>query len=77
MSTDAQQTAGVVGTGLIGGSIAAGLASAGWRVIGHDGDQDVADRAIELGLIDHHEASLESPLWTRRRTVAPASPSRK
>lgn len=74
MSTDAQQTAGVIGTGLIGGSIAAGLASAGWRVTGHDGDQDVADRAIELGLIDHHESSLESLLSTSLDLLVVAVP---
>lgn len=46
------RTALVIGTGLIGGSVAAGLRGAGWRVIGHDADPDAAASAISLGLVD-------------------------
>lgn len=45
-------TAGVVGVGLVGGSIAAGLRSAGWTVIGYDSDPDSASAASELDLVD-------------------------
>ena len=62
MPQDTPRTAGVVGTGLIGGSVASGLAASGWTVVGHDGDPDVADRAIELGLISEHDDDLAALL---------------
>ena len=46
------RSVGVVGTGLIGGSIAAGLRDAGWGVVGYDPDPDVGVLAAELGLVD-------------------------
>jgi prephenate dehydrogenase len=42
----------VVGVGLIGGSIAAGLRSAGWHVNGVDVDQHVLEEAQQRGIID-------------------------
>lgn len=42
----------MVGTGLIGGSIAATLRANGWHVTGTDADPARALRALELGLID-------------------------
>lgn len=42
----------VVGTGLIGGSVAAALRRGGWHVSGVDADEQRADRAMELGVID-------------------------
>ncbi|MGH1504465.1 MAG: prephenate dehydrogenase/arogenate dehydrogenase family protein [Acidimicrobiales bacterium] len=47
-----QQQAHVVGTGLIGGSVALALKKAGWRVTGADIDPAVTTRAVELGVID-------------------------
>jgi prephenate dehydrogenase len=44
--------ANVIGVGLIGGSIAAGLRRAGWHVCGSDQDPPRADRARAAGVID-------------------------
>jgi prephenate dehydrogenase len=44
--------AAVVGTGLIGGSIALGLRRQGWHVTGADRDESRAARALELGALD-------------------------
>jgi prephenate dehydrogenase len=44
--------AGVVGTGLIGGSIGLALRRAGWHVTGDDRDAARAARALELGALD-------------------------
>lgn len=42
----------VVGTGLIGGSVAAALRKSGWHVTGRDAVGDHAQRALELGCLD-------------------------
>jgi prephenate dehydrogenase len=42
----------IIGTGLIGGSIGAGLRRRGWTVTGHDIAPGRAARAIELGAVD-------------------------
>ena len=56
------RVANVIGTGLIGGSIAAGLRARGWIVHGEDHDDDVVRRAHRDGLIDniglHREADI-------------------
>lgn len=44
--------ASVVGTGLIGGSVALALRRAGWTVTGTDLDPAVAKQALEQGVID-------------------------
>jgi prephenate dehydrogenase len=44
--------AGVVGTGLIGGSIGLALRQRGWHVTGDDRDPARAARALELGALD-------------------------
>lgn len=44
--------AGVIGTGLIGGSIALALRDRGWHVTGTDRDESRAARALELGALD-------------------------
>ncbi len=44
--------AGVVGCGLIGGSIAYALRAAGWHVTGQDSDGDRAEQARNMGAID-------------------------
>ena len=42
----------VVGTGLIGGSIALGLRSRGWHVSGLDADAAQLQTALDTGVID-------------------------
>ena len=42
----------VVGTGLIGGSVAAALRKTGWHVTGRDNVDTHAQRALELGCLD-------------------------
>lgn len=44
--------AGLVGTGLIGGSVGLALRSRGWQVTGTDRDQAMARLALELGALD-------------------------
>jgi prephenate dehydrogenase len=44
--------AAVVGTGLIGGSVALALRARGWHVTGSDDDPRRAARALELGVVD-------------------------
>lgn len=44
--------AGIVGIGLIGGSIGLALRAQGWHVTGTDRDEAMAARALELGAID-------------------------
>ena len=43
---------GLVGCGLIGGSLALALRARGARVIGRDADRRAAERALELGIVD-------------------------
>lgn len=47
-----RRRAGVVGIGLIGGSIGLGLRKAGWYVTGADRNEATAARALELGAVD-------------------------
>ncbi|WP_419841563.1 prephenate dehydrogenase/arogenate dehydrogenase family protein [Candidatus Poriferisodalis sp.] len=42
----------VVGTGLIGGSVAAALRKSGWHVTGRDAVDQRSQRALELGCVD-------------------------
>jgi prephenate dehydrogenase len=44
--------AGVVGLGLIGGSICLALRERGWHVVGADADQRVCADALEIGAVD-------------------------
>jgi prephenate dehydrogenase len=46
------QVANVIGLGLVGGSVAAGLRQRGWRVHGDDARDSSVAKAIEMGLID-------------------------
>ena len=48
----AVRRAGIVGTGLIGGSIGMALKARGWHVTGVDRDEQRAARALELGALD-------------------------
>ncbi len=52
-------TAAVIGIGLIGGSIAAGLRSEGWQVVGHDALAEHGERAVALGLVDAAVSTIE------------------
>ncbi|HEX4863428.1 MAG TPA: prephenate dehydrogenase [Acidimicrobiales bacterium] len=47
-----RQRAQIVGTGLIGGSIGAGLRARGWLVTGSDVDPSRSARALQIGAID-------------------------
>jgi prephenate dehydrogenase len=57
---------GIVGTGLIGGSIGLGLRKAGWRVTAFDPDPDVRaiamDRAVANSMAESLEALVAAPL---------------
>lgn len=44
--------AGLIGTGLIGGSVGLALRAAGWHVTAHDADPATLASAIELGVAD-------------------------
>jgi prephenate dehydrogenase len=51
--TDAgRRVANVIGLGLVGGSIAIGLRSRGWRVCGEDANPATLERALEMRVID-------------------------
>ena len=50
--------AGVIGLGLIGGSVAAGLSKAGWSVVGYDSDPDVLAIAAERRLVQNFATSV-------------------
>lgn len=47
-----RRRAGIVGIGLIGGSIGRGLRRAGWHVTGTDRNEATAARALRLGAVD-------------------------
>jgi len=46
---------GIVGLGLIGGSIARDLKSLGYEIVGVDKNEDHVEMALEIGLIDNHD----------------------
>ncbi len=52
MSETSQRRAGVVGTGLIGGSVALALRRQGWHVTGTDRDPSRVDHALASGVVD-------------------------
>ncbi|MGI9667850.1 MAG: prephenate dehydrogenase/arogenate dehydrogenase family protein [Acidimicrobiia bacterium] len=72
--SEAQPTAVVIGTGLIGGSVAAGLRAEGWHVTGYDHDPDVAARSISLGLVDASCASIEEAAAADSDLIIVAAP---
>ena len=51
-------TVAVVGTGLIGGSLALALRRGGFRVLGYDADAERLARAVDRGVIDEAVSSL-------------------
>lgn len=65
---------GVIGTGLIGGSIASGLTSAGWDVVGYDSDRDSLGMALERGLIGVAVDSIDGILDAPPEIVIVAAP---
>jgi 3-phosphoshikimate 1-carboxyvinyltransferase len=75
--TQSVATVGIVGLGLIGGSLALALREAGFAgtFIGWDRDEAVARRGEDFGVIDEAAASLED-LATRADLVIIATPTR-
>lgn len=71
---ETERTALVIGTGLIGGSIAGGLRAEGWSVIGHDADPDAAESAISLGLVDRHVGDISSTVQAGVDLIVVAAP---
>jgi prephenate dehydrogenase len=72
----ASRRAGIVGTGLIGGSIGLALRRAGWHVTGTDGDPARAARALEVGALDEVGTDPEAQITfvaTPVRAVAGAA----
>lgn len=53
----------VVGTGLIGGSVAAALRKSGWHVTGRDAIDAHAQRALQLGCLDAIGTDADASFW--------------
>jgi prephenate dehydrogenase len=70
----AGRTAAVIGTGLIGSSIGAGLRHAGWHVVGYDADEAVAGEALERELVDAVAPSIERAVSSAEDLVVVAAP---
>jgi prephenate dehydrogenase len=68
------KTSAVIGTGLIGGSVAAGLRSNGWTVTGFDPDTDAANAALDLGLVDHIASTVTEAIAGADLVVVAAPP---
>lgn len=67
-------TAGVIGTGLVGGSIAAGLTASGWSVTSYDPDQNSSDVVVRRGFVASVVSSVEDVLSTLPSVVVIAAP---
>ena len=65
---------GIIGTGLIGGSIGAGLRLAGWHVLGYDSDPEAVRIAMADGLVDEAAASIEVLVASDPDLVVVAAP---
>jgi prephenate dehydrogenase len=59
-SSSRNRRAGIVGTGLIGGSIGLALRARGWHVTGTDRDEQRAARALALGALDTLGTDLDA-----------------
>ncbi len=57
-----RRRAAVIGTGLIGGSVAVALREAGWHVSGSDSDAAATAQALDLGVIDFAGTDPEAEL---------------
>jgi prephenate dehydrogenase len=65
---------GIVGTGLIGGSMGLGLRKAGWRVTAFDPDADVRAIAMDRAVADSMSESLEALMDTPLDLLVVAAP---
>ncbi len=65
---------GLIGMGLIGGSIALGLRRTGWAVTGYDPDPDVGPLARELGIVDHLVDGIDAVVERRPDLIVVAAP---
>jgi prephenate dehydrogenase len=69
-----ERRAAVIGTGLIGGSIAAGLRASGWAVAGFDADPDALATAVHRSLIDRASDSMDAAIEKADLVVIAAPP---
>jgi len=67
-------SAGIIGLGLIGGSIGAGLRGSGWEVVGYDAEASVIVEAEQLGLADRFVASIEDVVVANPDVIVVAVP---
>jgi len=65
-------TLGVIGTGLIGGSIGLAARSRGWTVLGHDADASAATLALSAGALD--EIAERDAIYRGCAIIAIAAP---
>lgn len=63
-----------MGTGLVGGSIAAGLTAAGWDVVGYDADAESIAVAVQRGLVAIAVDSMDAILRSSPEIVIVAAP---
>lgn len=70
----AMKRAGVIGLGLVGGSVAAGLAKAGWSVVGYDADPGVRAVARDRDLTSNLAASIADVIAAAPDVVIVAVP---
>jgi len=68
------RSVGVIGIGLIGGSMALGLRKAGWHVVGYDPDDDVRTVARDRSIVDVVVESLEVVLDEDPDLIVVAAP---
>lgn len=61
--TEVSSEIGIVGLGMIGGSVALGLREAGYRVVGWDLDDSRIRKAIKAGIIDDEMPPPGSKAW--------------
>ncbi len=73
-ATTESKTAGVIGVGLIGGSIAAGLTDAGWTVVGYDADPDAVAVAMDRSLVTRFVPMIDDIVATSPDIIVVAAP---
>lgn len=73
-SRESTKTAGVVGVGLIGGSIGAGLIAAGWTVVGYDADPDAVRVATDRSLVSQFVGTIDDMVAAAPDIVIVAAP---
>jgi len=72
--TPSARSVGVIGIGLIGGSIALGLRKVGWFVTGYDPDPDVRDAAGERSIVDAFAGDIREIVDARPDLIVVAAP---